>query len=309
MLEVSGDARGRRALEIAAAGGHSLLLVGPPGAAKMKLARRLPSILPDLDDATTRELTRIYSVAGMNLGGALVRRVPFRAPHHTTSSAGLVGGGPSVIRPGEMSLAHGGVLFLDELSEFQGTTLLMLREPMAAGEVQIARGTGVVKLPARAHVVAAMNGCPCGQRGSFESRCRCTAVDVARHQQRGSALASVIEMRVELTARAPGEPASEPAPESSATIKARVVAARSLMARTKGYDEDDNTRRVIVRALERTGLTTTGLEKARGIACTIAALGASVVDGQIVVRAQHMIEALEFTASASIATNSPAATA
>ncbi|MGD8322235.1 MAG: YifB family Mg chelatase-like AAA ATPase, partial [Gemmatimonadota bacterium] len=182
LRDVKGQGMAKRALEVAASGSHNLLMVGPPGSGKTMLARRLPGILPPLTVQEALESTRVHSVAGcLPPGEALVTSRPFRAPHHTVSYAGLVGGG-STLRPGEISLAHHGVLFLDELPEFQRGALEVLRQPLEDGSVQLSRARGTERFPARFIVVAAMNPCPCGYRGDGSDRCLCPPSAVDRYR-------------------------------------------------------------------------------------------------------------------------------
>ncbi|MEX2280960.1 MAG: YifB family Mg chelatase-like AAA ATPase [Gemmatimonadota bacterium] len=225
--DVKGQEHARRAIEIAAAGQHNLLMIGAPGAGKSMLARRIPSILPPLSRAESLEVTRIHSVAGrLKAGQSLIETRPFRAPHHSISDAGLVGGGSSP-RPGEVSLAHNGVLFLDELAEFKRHVLESLRQPLEDGTVAIARARVALTYPARFMLAAAMNPCPCGFYGIGTSGCTCTGAQIERYLARISGpLMDRIDLHVvvppvnarELISRAPGEP--------SATIRERVLAAR-----------------------------------------------------------------------------------
>lgn len=230
LADLRGQAHLRRAIEIAAAGGHGLLMVGPPGAGKSLAARRLPSVMPPLGGEELLEAARIASACG--LGDRLSSIRPFRAPHHTVSPAGLVGGG-SPPRPGEITLAHRGVLFLDELCEFARPALEALREPMEAGEVTIARSRGTSTLPARFTLVAAANPCPCG-RGESDPDCECTVVSARRYR---AALSGALVDRIDLVVAVVQPSASElqAAPgESSLEVRKRVVAARERMERRLG---------------------------------------------------------------------------
>ena len=187
LSDVRGQRLARRALEVAAAGGHHLLMVGPPGSGKSMLANCLPGLLPPLDRSTALEVTRIHSVAGLPLPPTgLIERPPFRAPHHGTSPVAMIGGGTSWMRPGEISLAHGGVLFLDEMGEFPAVVLDALRQPLEDGEVRVSRARGSTTFPARFILVAAMNPCPCGEGGA-PGACRCSEAARERYARRLSA--------------------------------------------------------------------------------------------------------------------------
>ncbi len=226
--DVKGQEHARRALEIAAAGQHNLLLVGPPGSGKSMLVRRLPTIMPPLTPAEALEVTKIHSVAGrLRPGHALIAVRPFRAPHHTISDAGLVGGGTHP-RPGEASLAHHGVLFLDELPEFRRHVLDALRQPVEDGAVLIGRARGAIQYPARFMLAAAMNPCPCGYHGDGNGRCTCHSAQVERYLARVSGpLLDRIDLHIEVPSLSGKELTRLEAGEPSAAMRARVLDART----------------------------------------------------------------------------------
>lgn len=236
LADVHGHFQAKRALEVAAVGRHNLLMTGPPGTGKSMLAARLPGILPPLSEAEALETAAIASVSELPFSAAAWRTPPFRAPHHTASAPALVGGGSNP-RPGEISLAHNGVLFLDELPEFERKVLEVLREPLEVGAITISRAARRVDFPARFQLIAAMNPCPCGYLGDPSGRCRCTADQVQRYRQRISGpLLDRIDMHIEVPRIAhallrDGSPGGE---ETSATIRARVATARQRALERSG---------------------------------------------------------------------------
>ncbi|MGI9615509.1 MAG: YifB family Mg chelatase-like AAA ATPase [Acidimicrobiales bacterium] len=286
LADVRGQATARWALEIAAAGGHHLLLVGPPGSGKTMLASRLVGVLPDLDPCTATLVTRVHSAAGVGYRRGVVRRPPLRAPHHGASLVSLVGGGSSTLRPGEISCAHGGVLFLDELGEFSPSALDALRQPLEEGVVRVARAARAVTLPARFLLVAAMNPCPCGEGGTT-GRCRCSEAVRARYARRLSGpLLDRFDIRVEVRPPSPHLLLDGPAEESSGTVADRIERARSAAAE-RGFpcnaaipaeqlDEfaplTSSAKNVLRAALESGRLTGRGLARIRTVSRTIADL-------------------------------------
>jgi magnesium chelatase family protein len=307
LSDVKGQRLAKRALEIAAAGGHNLLLVGPPGAGKSLLAMRVPSLLPALEFEEALEVTKIHSVAGLLEEGGLVSRPPFRAPHHTISAAAMVGGGSRNL-PGEVSLAHHGVLFLDELPEFPRPALEALRQPLEDGRVRIRRVGSISCLPARFTLVAAMNPCPCGFLGAEARPCACTPGAIQRYHTRLSGpLLDRIDLKVAVRALRPEEMLGPSSGESSAEARRRIAQARKLQAarfrRGRGklnasmtpasvarHCELDATGRALLEAaIGRLGLSARGFHRVLKVSRTIADLG-----GAERIEPVHIQEAIHF---------------
>ena len=304
LCDVRGQTLARRALELAAAGGHNLLYVGPPGCGKSLLAKRLPSILPPLSEQEALETSVIYSAAGRLTSGRMLRTRPFRAPHHDISVAGLIGGG-SHPRPGEISLAHHGVLFLDELPEFQRTAIEALRQPIEDHAVWVVRATAAVRFPARFALVAAMNPCPCGHEGSLKRSCSC---DLPRLRTYRSRLSGPMLDRFDLQLRVPPVDLfslDRAEPESSLAVRERVERAWSLQRARSGCSNadlrgtdldrvcglDERSRHLLQQVAERRGLSARAIHRVLRVSRTAADLDASNS-----VRPPHLALAIEMRA-------------
>jgi magnesium chelatase family protein len=307
LSDVRGQDSCKRALEIAAAGGHSALLVGPPGAGKTMLARRIPGLLPSLTFDEAVESTSIWSIAGrLRPAQGLFTERPFRAPHHTISVAGLVGGG-SPPRPGEVSLAHHGVLFMDELPEFGRAALEALRQPLEDGEVAVVRARGAALLPSRFMLLAAMNPCPCGYEG--EPRCQCTVPMKHGYRRRVSGpILDRLDLHVEARALKPAELAGAPTGESSIPVRARVERARELQrqrfrglsgvyanAQLRGRalrelcSASSEARRALAASMEHLHLSARAHDRVLKLSRTIADLA-----GEPRIEARHVLEAVQY---------------
>ncbi len=304
LLDVRGQAQARRALEIAAAGEHSLLLVGSPGAGKSMLARRLPGILPPLSDAEALEVATVASIAQGGFDASRWGQRPMRAPHHTSSGVALVGGG-SIPRPGEITLAHRGVLFLDELPEFDRRTLEVLREPLESGHITVSRAARQAEFPARFQLVAAMNPCPCGWLGDNTDRCRCTPDQVLRYRAK---ISGPLLDRIDLQLFVPRVDAAQlaigAAPgERSAAVRERVVNARQRQLARQGRPNaqlegaalehhaspDTDAQALLQTALSRHLLTARSYHRCLRVARTLADL-----DDNATIGASHAAEALRY---------------
>jgi len=269
MSEVRGQPIARRAIEIAAAGGHHLLLHGPPGGGKTMLARRLPGILPPLGDGEAVEVALVHAAAGLRRG--LTRDRPFRSPHHTASRAALVGGGSGVAVPGEVSLAHRGVLFVDEMAEFPRANLDTLRQPLEDGTVTVARRGVTATFPSSFHLVGATNPCPCGYAGDRRKPCDCRPASVARYRQRVSGpLLDRFDLVVKVDRLEPSD-ATGPEPDPTAEVRRRVVSAHSRLA-VGAPPLTEAAAQLLVTALGNSLLTARGVDRVRGVATTICAL-------------------------------------
>jgi magnesium chelatase family protein len=302
--DVRGQTMAKRALEVAAAGSHNVLMIGPPGSGKTMLAKRFAGILPRLTFREALEATQIHGVAGvLPPGVGILRSRPFRAPHHTVSDAGLLGGGSGSPRPGEVSLAHQGVLFLDELPEFPRGVLEQLRQPLEEGSVTLARTNGTLTFPARLMLVAAMNPCPCGFYGDNTRECRCTPGIIQRYLAKVSGpLLDRIDLHIEVPAVPYKELRGKNDGQNSASIRERVEAAREIQRARGFYNSqiphsqlrvlcalDDSGERTLEMAVRRMNLSARAHDRILRVARTVADL-----DRSAAVSAKHLAEAVQF---------------
>ena len=304
LADVRGQAAARRALEVAAAGAHALLFIGPPGCGKTLLASRLPGLLPDPDETEALETAAIHSVSGQGLDLSRWRQRPYRSPHHLASAVALIGGGGNP-RPGEVSLAHNGVLFLDELAEWSRQALETLRQPMESGRVIVSRAARQSEFPASFQLIAAMNPCPCGWAGDPSGRCGCSAESVARYRAK---LSGPLLDRIDLQLAVPRLPPSQlrpdqPPGESTAVVRARVLAARARQSERAGVptarldqartDRDcalrPRDRRLLERAIDQLQLSARALHRIQRVARTLADLA-----GEDAIRTEHVAEAIGY---------------
>ncbi len=306
--EVKGQHHAKRAMEIAASGGHNILMVGPPGSGKTLLARRMPTILPDMCFEEALETSKIYSVSGfLKEGRNFISERPFRSPHHTVSDAGLIGGG-SLPRPGEVSLAHNGVLFLDEMPEFKRTVIEAMRQPLEDGEVVISRAATTLTYPAKFMLVGAMNPCHCGHLGDSTKPCVCRPDQIRKYRSRVSGpVLDRFDMNIEVPSLNYGELSDETVSESSSEIKARVNAAREIQNerfKDKGFFSNsrmapemikkaaplcDSSKKILEKAVEKLGLSARAYDRIIKVSRTIADLAASEN-----IQPEHVAEAVQY---------------